>query len=212
MESGKLPYLPAMSWPAMKEQVIQHFLLQKWAIIYLHLPPTLGRDMARQELRLAVTELLSRALNSPPSQIRLILRTGKRALIQMAQKEFAVSFSHESGLSAAAIHLHKNIAIDVACFPQNTLFSQWVETSRLYLGQIKTDMILERPGNLQMPLFFREWTILEASCKYAGIPLQEYSKDFSDKLLFENRQANQYAIHLPPPYIGSIITSHSEGS
>lgn len=206
MQSGKRPYLPAMLWPAMKEQAIRHLLSQEWVIIYLDLPAALTRDVARQELRLAVTELLSRTFNLTPSKIRLISPAGKRVTVQMPEKEFAVSFSYESGLSAAAIHLHTNIAIDIVCFPKTTLFSQWVETSRLYLGQIKTDMILEKPSDLQMSLFARNWTILESSCKYAGIPLQEYSEDFSDALLLKIRQANQYLIHLPAPYIGSIIT------
>ncbi|MGK5081050.1 4'-phosphopantetheinyl transferase family protein [Janthinobacterium sp. HLX7-2] len=127
-----------------------------------------ARALLRQAVRIAAAQWLnmdidSIAMASTPGQAPRLLLAGRAAWL---------SFSHEAGLSLAAIHLHGPIGIDVMRVQD---IADWQNVARDYLGPQVAQELAACPA-AQRPLQLAQaWTAREAALKCAGVQLAEWS-------------------------------------
>ena len=109
--------LTVYSWP--EQSAAAQTALAEHALVVLSIasPAATSREWARQQLRLAVRDLLSCAYAYPAEQLRLERHPGQVPGLNLSipGHQIALSISHESGLSIAAIRTRqRNAALEHA--------------------------------------------------------------------------------------------------
>ncbi|MEB0139680.1 MULTISPECIES: 4'-phosphopantetheinyl transferase family protein [unclassified Undibacterium] len=165
--------LKAWAWPADRAPAQQRLAAGLPLVISLALPPLIQRDSARQQLRLALCELLCAALDCDATRLRLVSLPGRGVRALLPEREVFISISHETGLSVAALSLHHPIGIDVLRLADCT---GWQDLAPLYLGVDDTERLLRAPEQQRALQFALAWTTLEAGLKCLGQPLLEASE------------------------------------
>ncbi|MBI3285641.1 MAG: 4-phosphopantetheinyl transferase [Burkholderiales bacterium] len=191
---------PVFSWPEQQGLAVQSLLAQRHAVIGIAALP--ARDLARQQLRLAVAELLSAALACPPQQLRLLSRAGHAAYAQIEGRKIALSFSHERGLSLAAVNLDGAVGIDLI---RKEMPPDWETLARLYLGPAQSAAILRQAPAQQACHFALAWTGLEARLKCCGLELIEWSPQREQALQQKLPACRCRELELPPAYAGTLV-------
>ncbi|MFZ4874553.1 4'-phosphopantetheinyl transferase family protein [Janthinobacterium sp. Mn2066] len=160
-------------------------------VIAIAAPPS--RVEARARVRQAVREAAAQWLSMDVDAISVQAVPGQAPNLLLAGDTVGLSFSHEEGLSLAAIHLHGKIGLDlmrVASIPD------WEIVARDYLGP-QVSQALAACSAMARPLALAQaWTAREASLKYAGLPLAEWDGVAIDCRL--------QALPVALPYVASL--------
>ncbi len=132
------------------------------------------RDRPRAQARQAIAEVLSELLRVPASAISVQSTPGQAPRITVdgaAPGLIGGSFSHEAGLSLAAINLHGAVGVDIMRVADVT---DWHDISRDYLGPQVTAALLPLPAADRPRAFTQAWAAHEARLKCLGLQLTEW--------------------------------------
>jgi len=162
------------------------------------------RDRARVQVRQAVVEVLAEVLRLPASAISVQSTPGvaPRILIGDDARAVACSFSHESGLSLAAVNLHGGIGIDIMRVAD---IPDWQAVARDFLGPDTTAALLALPAADRPRAFAQAWTENEARLKCHGRQLVEWTAPAAPAQ--QHGSTRILTLTLPDGFAGSLATS-----
>ncbi|MCV2351725.1 4-phosphopantetheinyl transferase [Paucibacter sp. Y2R2-4] len=159
--------LPVVFWPGEAiDPCISVFVLA------LRLDPQLPRPQARARLRNALREALAMRLKIPLCTIGINSVPGQPPRLEGPglRDSMGLSFSHEVGLSLAAVNLQGPIGIDVV---RDETPPDWAAVARDYLGlQVHTSLLAKNGAG-----FAQAWADHEARLKLKGLALAECSDE-----------------------------------
>ncbi|MEJ6007053.1 4'-phosphopantetheinyl transferase superfamily protein [Paucibacter sp. AS339] len=167
-------------------------------VLALRLDPQLPRPQARAQLRAALREALAARLALPlesidikstPGQPPRLEGPGLRGLIDLV----GLSFSHEAGLSLAAVNLQGPVGIDLV---RDETPPDWQAVARDYLGpQVHAHLLAQDGAG-----FAQAWAAHEAWLKLRGQGLREWQVEFDQGLPLATTQA----LALPRPWVACV--------
>lgn len=192
---------PLRRWPEQAEEAVATLTSGATTAICLPLPLTMPRDACRQQIRLALTELVCRAWNCPASSLRLPSQAGQPATITTGARHAALSFSHETGLALVAIAPRSAVGIDVLALKQQI---DWPSLAGIYFSPALCAQIRQEKPGLRDILYAQSWVSLEARLKAAATPLAEYSHERDDRLAKISGETRPLS-GLPDGYVGAIV-------
>ncbi len=165
-------------------------------VLALPLPPQLPRPQAREQLRSALLQVLARRLNLPLASLRIPLTPGQPPRLQGPAPcaSIGLSFSHEAGLSLAAVNLQGPIGIDVL---RDETPPDWSAVARDYLGPQAHARLLAQGG----VGFAQAWAAHEAQLKLRAQALREWSPAPAPG---EQPQPRIQALALPAPWVACV--------
>ncbi|MBB5610669.1 MULTISPECIES: 4'-phosphopantetheinyl transferase superfamily protein [unclassified Janthinobacterium] len=144
-------------------------------VIAIAAPPS--RPEARTALRSAVRQAAAQWLSIDIDSISVESSPGQAPSLLLAGDTVGLSISHDEGLSLAAIHLHGKVGLDVMRVVQ---IPDWEIVARDYLGP-SVAASLAACSAIERPLALAQaWTAREATLKYAGLQLAEWSDAIFD--------------------------------
>ena len=162
-------------------------------IVTVDTPNTLNRDVARQQVRQVLREILGdeELVSSPGQPIRLA-RQGSTT---------GISVSHEAGLSLVAVNYAGPVGIDLMR-PLATAdwFEQILVVAHDYLGPEIAQELACLPAEVQMRQFAERWVEHEARLKYLGLGLEEWQPTLAQRL----SACRVEQLVLPGGYIGAV--------
>ena len=134
------------------------------------------RDRPRAQVRQAITQVLSELLQVPASAISVQSAPGQapRIVVRASasdERHIGCSFSHEAGLSLAAINLHGAVGVDIMRLAD---VADWQAVARDYLGPQVSAALLARPAADRPRAFAQAWAVHEARLKCLGQQLTEW--------------------------------------
>ncbi|MFZ6748610.1 4'-phosphopantetheinyl transferase family protein [Undibacterium sp. Ren11W] len=213
--------LTVYPWPEQSAAACAALAEHALVVLSVITPASASRDFARQQIRLALGNVLSQYSGCPVEQLILERQAGQVPGLKLSipGHQIAISISHESGLSIAAIAAINHGSRDNFSDRQPDSDKQraglgidllkiahlpdWQEVAALYLGPQVSAAIAATPLPQQAACFARHWAQLEAKLKYQGLALSEWSEqstaDVQAYLLQE--------LALPTGYAGAIATS-----
>ena len=202
LRAVSLPDFPVYDWETQRWSALDYFRQQSNVVIGLSFPPNLQRETARQQLHLAITELLMQAFSSAAEQIRLIRVAGSKLQCVVAAQEVFISVSHESGLSLAAISQKQQPGIDLMAVKA---MDDWQDIAGIYFSPQQIAALQQVQDGERATLFAQYWTMMEARFKCAGIAITEYDDHVQQQMASVLKDAQIYALALPVGYIGTLI-------
>ena len=159
------------------------------------------RDFPRQQIRLALRQVLAEWLGLAPDDIGLTSEAGQAPRLALAGNGAAptvgLSISHETGLSLAAINLHGAVGVDLMRVQE---VPDWESVARDYLGGASADALAGASPERRSQAFSRAWTAHEASLKCQGLPLAEWMPS----LPFRALPCRCFDLALPDGLIGTL--------
>jgi 4'-phosphopantetheinyl transferase len=169
------------------------------------------RERARVQVRDAVVEVLAAVLGVPAADISVQARPGQAPSVALAGRDerdgsIGCSFSHEDGLSLAAINLHGDVGVDimrVAGIPD------WLAVARDYLGPGVTADLLALPAEDLPRAFAQAWAANEARLKCEGRQLSEWLPAGSRIAAPDQPQVHACSLALPDGFAGEIVWTTS---
>lgn len=130
-------------------------------------------------------------------------RTQARLLVRQALADVAdvaaVSTSHASGFSVAAVHRHGPVGIDLMRL-ESALMPDWEAVARDYLGPAAMARIAACSDDRRARGFAQEWTRREAQLKRHGCGLVEWAR----APVMDDGVCVMLA--LPEGYVGAVVT------
>jgi len=173
-------------WPEQKpEKAAKAFVLA------LALPPTLPRPQARLALRQALLEALAQQLGASIEELQLETVPGLAP--RLIGHAIGISFSHEAGLSLAAVNLLGPVGVDLlldAPAPPD-----WQAVARDYLGP-------QAQAGMRAQDFGLAWTAHEARLKFHRRALSEWQPCMAEPTWLATCQC--HALRLPQGWVGSL--------
>ncbi|MNK70883.1 4'-phosphopantetheinyl transferase superfamily protein [compost metagenome] len=140
-------------------------------VLVIGIAAVLPRAEARLRIRAAVCEAVAQWLKLNIETISVASTPGAPPRLRLAGRAASLSFSHDEGLSLAAIGLHGPVGIDVMRVQD---IGDWFHLARDYLGPQVTEELAACP-DAQRPLALAQaWTAREAALKCAGEQLMEW--------------------------------------
>lgn len=192
--------LTVYAWPSGQGQALAALAAQGLAVISVKTEPQAQRASARHAIRAALSKTLaagygisadSMQLDSQPGQpLRLNFSGGTDGLP-------AISLSHESGLSLAAICACGKIGVDLMRIDAAL---DWQPTAELYLSPDAVGQIARCPAAEQTGAFAHAWTAQEARLKCLGLALREWDAMLEHEL----SPCRVIELALPPGYCGTL--------
>jgi len=161
-------------------------------VLALALPPSLPRPQARQALRQALLEALAQRLGVAAAALRLETPPGLAPQLR-GYGGIGISFSHEAGLSLAAVNLLGPVGVDLlldAPAPPD-----WQTVARDYLGP-------QALATMRAQDFGPAWAAHEARLKFHGQALSEWRPSMAEAAWLAACQC--HALRLPPGWLGSL--------
>ena len=195
------PVFPVRLWPSQHDSAKIDFLNGQPVVLGILQPAGWSRDSTRQELRLATCKFLADCLQIAPDDLVFHTVPGEKSHIRIHEEQLHTSISHEDGLSVIVLSRSQAAGIDILRLPPDF---DWLDLANLYLGSQQADAILRAPRSQHTQLFARAWTLLEARCKYSGIPLTEFS-EMPQQHMADDCRTNTYCLDLPGDYSGSLV-------
>ncbi|MBC3876810.1 4'-phosphopantetheinyl transferase superfamily protein [Undibacterium sp. FT79W] len=202
MQGVSLPAFSVFDWEAQCLSALDYFSQQSNVVICLSFPQNLQRETARQQLHLAITELLMQAFSCTAEQIRLIRVAGSRLQCFIATQEIFISVSHEPGLSVAAISQKQLPGIDLMAVKA---MDDWQDVADIYFSPQQIAALQQAQDDERAALFAQYWTMMEARFKCAGIAMTEYDEHVQQQMASALKDSCSYALTLPAGYIGTLI-------
>ncbi|WP_409026703.1 4'-phosphopantetheinyl transferase superfamily protein [Janthinobacterium sp. SUN098] len=145
-----------------------------WAgdgVLVIGIVPPPSRMEARAHLRQAVREAAAQWQNLDVGEITVESTPGAPPRLLLAGRAASLSFSHDEGLSLAAIGLHGPVGIDVMRVQD---IADWFHLARDYLGPQVAQELAAGPDAQRPRRLAQAWTAREAALKCAGKPLAEW--------------------------------------
>lgn len=202
MQGVSLPAFAVFDWEAQCLSALDYFSQQSNVVISLSFPQNLQREVARQQLHLAITELLMQAFSCAAEQIRLIRVAGSRLQCFVAGQEIFISVSHEPGISLAAISQKQLPGIDLMAVKA---MDDWQDVADIYFPPQQIAALQQAQDDERAVLFAQYWTMMEARFKCAGIAMTEYDEHVQQQMESALKDCCSYALALPAGYIGTLI-------
>lgn len=153
----------------------------------------LPRAEARLRLRAAVREAAAQWLKRDIDCITVESMPGQAPRLLLAGPAASLSFSHDEGISLAAIGLHGPVGIDVMRVQD---IPDWFDLARDYLGPQAADALAACPAGRRPLALAQAWTAREAMLKCAGLPLAEWDGAAPARRL--------QALALPAAYVATL--------
>ncbi len=141
-------------------------------VLVIGIVPPPSRMEARTRLRQAVREAVAQWMKVDIGAIAVESTPGQPPRLLLAGRTAGLSFSHDEGLSLAAVHLHGAVGIDVM---RVQAIADWFMLARDYLGPQVADALAACPANQRPLALAQAWTAREAALKCAGLPLAEWN-------------------------------------
>lgn len=142
-------------------------------VLVIGIVPPPSRMAARARLRQAVCEAAAQWQNLDIEAISVESTPGAPPRLLLAGGVVGLSFSHDEGISLAAVHLHGDVGIDVMRVQD---IADWFSLARDYLGPQVAEKLAACP-DAQRPLRLAQaWTVREAALKCVGLPLMEWNE------------------------------------
>ena len=167
-----------------------------WAgdgVLAISIAAVLPRAEARLRIRATVRAAAAQWLKMDIESISVESTPGAAPRLLLAGRPAGMSFSHDEGLSLAAIGLHGPVGIDVMRVQD---IPDWEQVARDYLGP-DVAQELAACSDAQRPLALAQaWTAREAALKCAGRQLAEWDGVAPACRL--------QAVHLPAPYVATL--------
>lgn len=162
-------------------------------IVAVDTPNTLNRDVARQQVRRVLREILGdEALISCPGQPIRLARQGSTT---------GISVSHEAGLSLVAVNYAGPVGIDLMRpLASADWFEQIPVLAQDYLGPEIAQGLACLPADAQVRQFAERWVEHEARMKYLGLGLEEWQPALAQRLSV----CRVEQLVLPGGYIGAV--------
>ena len=132
----------------------------------------LPRLEARLRIRAAAREAVAQWLALDIETISVESTPGAPPRLLLAGRAASLSFSHDEGLSLAAISLHGPVGIDVMRVQD---IADWFMLARDYLGPQVAQELASMPDPQRPFALAQAWTAREAALKCAGLPLAEWN-------------------------------------
>ncbi|MCA1858742.1 4'-phosphopantetheinyl transferase superfamily protein [Janthinobacterium sp. HSC-3S05] len=162
-------------------------------VLVIGIVPPPSRIEARAQLRQVVREALAQWLKLDSEAISVESTPGAPPRLLFPGGVAGLSFSHDEGISLAAIGLHGTVGIDVMRVQD---IPDWLNLARDYLGPQVAEELAACP-DAQRPLALAQaWTARESLLKCAGLPLAEWSGVAPACRL--------QALALPAPYVATL--------
>lgn len=159
------------------------------------------RTLARQQIRVALRQLLGELLGLSPDRIALQSEAGRPPRIAItdagATRNVGCSISHEAGLSLAAINLHGAVGVDLMRVQQ---VPDWEMLARDYLGAAIAAVLAGTSPERRAQAFAKAWTEREASLKCQGLPLSEWTSSPPCQIV----ACRSVALALPQGLVGTL--------
>ena len=146
-------------------------LLSGDGVLAIGIAAILPRAEARLRLRAAVRAAAATWLQMDANRIEVASTSGQAPRLMLAGRAAGLSFSHDGGISLAAIHLHGPVGIDVMRVLD---IPDWFTLARDYLGPQVADALAACPAEQRPLALARAWTAREAALKCAGLQLMEW--------------------------------------
>ncbi|MGK5045473.1 4'-phosphopantetheinyl transferase family protein [Janthinobacterium sp. GB4P2] len=162
-------------------------------VLVIGVAAVLPRAEARLRIRAAVREAAARWLKLNIETISLESKPGSPPRLLLAGRAAGLSFSHEEGLSLAAIGLHGAVGVDVMRVRD---VPDWFILARDYLGPQAAGELSVCPDAQRPTLLAQAWTAREAALKCAGLPLAEWNGVAPACRL--------HALALPAPHVATL--------
>ncbi|MGV7206955.1 4'-phosphopantetheinyl transferase family protein [Oxalobacteraceae bacterium A2-2] len=134
------------------------------------------RDRARLLVREAVREVLGSLLGIASSSVKIQSTPGEPPRILILSTRDVppapgCSFTHEAGLSLAAVNLYGPVGVDLMKVQDSP---DWHRVARDYLGPEMEQELLACPPERRMQTYAQAWTANEARLKCLGRQLAEW--------------------------------------
>lgn len=168
-------------------------LLSTDGVLAIGIVPPPSRMEARARLRQAVREAAAQWQNLDVEAIAVESTPGTAPRLLLAGRPAGLSFSHDEGLSLAAIGLHGPVGIDVMRVQD---IPDWEQVARDYLGPRVAQQLASLPDPERPCALAQAWTAREAALKCAGRQLAEWDGVAPACRL--------QAVHLPAPYVATL--------
>ncbi|MBW3498904.1 4'-phosphopantetheinyl transferase superfamily protein [Janthinobacterium sp. NKUCC08_JDC] len=170
-------------------------LLSGDGVLVIGIAAVLPRLEARLRIRDAAREAAAHWLKLDIETISVESTPGAPPRLLLAGRAASLSFSHDEGLSLAAIGLHGAVGIDVM---RVQYIGDWFHLARDYLGPQVAE-VLAACTDAQRPLALAQaWTAREAALKCAGRQLAEWDARPID--------CHLQPLSLPAPYVATLAS------
>lgn len=146
-------------------------LLSGDGVLVIGVAAVLPRTEARLRLRAAARAAAATWLQMDANGIEVASTPGQAPRLLLAGRAAGLSFSHDEGISLAAIHLHGPVGIDVMRVQD---IPDWFTLARDYLGPQVAAELGACPAEQRPLALARAWAAREAALKYAGLQLTEW--------------------------------------
>ncbi len=164
-------------------------------------PAAAPRHEARRLVRLVVQARLGELFAMPAAAVQLFASPGQPVRLAPPLAQVGVSFSHDAGLSLAAINQGGAVGVDLMCCPPP--WDDLADLARDYLGPQLAATLAEMPATARQRTFAQAWTAHEASLKCLGLPLAEWSPALAERLA----TCRACALPLPAGWVASVAIS-----
>lgn len=162
-------------------------------VLVIGIAAVLPRAEARLRIRAAVCEAAAQWLKLNVETISVASTPGAPPRLLLAGRAASLSFSHDEGLSLAAISLHGPVGIDVMRVQD---ISDWFHLARDYLGPLVAEELAACPDAQRPSALAQAWTAREAALKCAGLQLMEWDGAAP--------ACRSHALPLPAPYVATL--------
>ena len=140
-------------------------------VLVIGIAAVLPRTEARLRIRAAVHEAVAQWLKLDIEAISVESTPGAPPRLLLASRVASLSFSHDEGISLAAIGLHGPVGIDVMRVQD---IPDWFILARDYLGPQVAEVLSACPAGQRPLALAQAWTAREAALKCAGRQLAEW--------------------------------------
>ncbi len=153
----------------------------------------LPRLEARLRIRDAAREAVAQWLKLDIETISVESTPGAPPHLLFPGGVAGLSFSHDEGISLAAIGLHGPVGIDVMRVQD---IPDWFILARDYLGPQVAEALAACPAEQRPLALAQAWTAREAALKWAGLQLVEWDGAAP--------ACRSHALPLPAPYVATL--------
>lgn len=147
-------------------------LLSRDSVLVIGIVPPPSRTETRAHLRQAVREAAAQWQNLDIEAVSVESTPGAPPRMLLPAGVAGLSFSHDEGLSLAAIGLHGAVGIDVMRVQD---IADWFNLARDYLGPQVAAELADCPADQRPRRLAQAWTAREAALKCAGLALAEWN-------------------------------------
>ncbi|MET0323076.1 MAG: 4'-phosphopantetheinyl transferase superfamily protein [Duganella sp.] len=181
--------LSVYPWPGPKP-VLQD------GVFVIGMPTGPERDPARAQARQALAAALGALLDHAPHDIHIESSPGAAPVAVLPDgRRLHCSFTHDGGLSLAAVCFHGPVGVDVM---EEEEVGGWEDVARDYLGPETLARLRDMARGERTAAFAMAWTAREAHLKWLGVGLEEWPAH-------SQASGSTLTLELPEGLVGTIV-------